>query len=93
MLKSLGSDPSEWEGDYIRFSLQDTGVQKEGEDPQTTWQVTAKKDGFTLGEVKWFARWRKYVFCPAPDCLFEEVCLGDIADFLKWATEVEKTGL
>lgn len=39
-----------------------------------------------LGQVKWFGRWRKYCFFPAPDMVFEEDCLRDIARFLEQVT-------
>ncbi len=89
MLNPVGSDPANWEGKYISFSLID------GDEPDRKthiWGVTAKAGGF-LGEVKWFSRWRKYSFYPEPGCVFEEVCLGDIADFLKWATHSHKHGV
>ncbi len=89
MLTPLGSDPSEWEGKYIRFRLWDDQPNKK---KTHVWQVMAKAGGF-LGQVRWFSRWRKYSFFPAPDCVFEETCLGDIADFIKWATRSHKHGL
>ncbi len=89
MLTAIGSDPSEWEGKYIRFSLSEDQP-KSGR--TNIWEVIAKAGGF-LGQIRWFARWRKYSFFPAPDCVFEEVCLGDITDFLKWATHSHKHGV
>lgn len=90
MLTQIGSDPSQWEGKYIRFNF--TGeTSKSGK--THIWNVTAKADGFNLGQVRWFGRWRKYSFFPSPDCVFEEVCLGDIAEFIKWATHTHKHGI
>jgi len=88
MLTATGSDPSEWEGEYIKFSL--TEYQPKGK--THVWEVRAKTGDF-LGDVKWFGRWRKYSFYPAPNCTFEEVCLGDIVEFLKWATHSQKHGI
>lgn len=88
MLLPIGSDPSSWDGKYIQFRL--SSEQPEGK--TSVWDVTAK-DGDFLGKVKWFARWRKYSFFPAPGCVFEETCLGDIADFVKWATHSHKHGV
>jgi hypothetical protein len=34
-----------------------------------------------LGAVRWFGRWRKYCFFPRPDTVYEETCLGEIAEF------------
>ena len=90
MLTSVGSDPSYWEGKYIRFSF--NGETSESGKTQI-WEVTAKSDGFNLGQVRWFGRWRKYSFFPAPECVFEETCLGDVAEFIKWATHTHKHGL
>ena len=88
MLTAVGSDPSDWEGKYIRFSLSEDQPNKKTH----IWEVTAKAGGF-LGQVRWFGRWRKYSFFSAIDCVFEEVCLVDIADFLKWATYSHKHGV
>ena len=89
MLTAIGSDPSEWKGTYIKFSLS----REQPESGETSvWDVTAKAGEF-LGEVRWFPKWRKYSFFPAPVCVFEEVCLGDIGDFLKWATDAHEHGV
>jgi hypothetical protein len=37
----------------------------------------------TLGRVRWFGRWRQYVFYPERDCLFSAGCLRDLASFLE----------
>jgi hypothetical protein len=51
------------------------------------WEVHAKENpNIFLGEIKWYAKWRKYAFFPVDKCLFEEVCLIEIADFLDEAT-------
>lgn len=31
-----------------------------------------------LGEIRWFGRWRKYVFYPEPNMLFDQSCLETI---------------
>ncbi len=90
MLTAVGSDPSEFDGKYISFRLSDE--QTESGKTQI-WEVTARADGYNLGQVRWFARWRKYSFFPVGGCVFEENCLGDIAEFIKWATHTHKHGL
>jgi len=45
--------------------------------------VVAKEGAIALGEVKWFARWRKYAFFPAAGTVFEQDCLNDISSFLE----------
>lgn len=89
MLKSIGSDPSEWEGSYIHFSLEETLPTRK----TVIWRVTSKSGGDFLGKVQWFSRWRKYVFIPQGGCVFEEVCLCDIAEFLVWTTSSHKKGI
>lgn len=50
------------------------------------------KQGGTLGEVRWYARWRKYSFFPADGCLFEQTCLREIADFIEATTHIHGAG-
>lgn len=35
-----------------------------------------------IGEVVWYRPWKKYVFCPVADTIFDGRCLTDIRDFL-----------
>ena len=51
--------------------------------------VRTKTDIF-LGNIKWDTRWRKYAFYPMANTLYEEVCLEDIARFLKEQTAKHK---
>lgn len=53
------------------------------------WRVLTKDDGL-LGEIRWFARWRKYSFYPADDCVFEQVCLREIAAFIEDQTKAHR---
>jgi hypothetical protein len=46
------------------------------------WDVRAKVGGF-LGQVRWFSRWRKYSFFPAPGCVFEGTCMREISQFIE----------
>ena len=43
---------------------------------------TGDAPGAHLGTITWYAPWRKYVFRPESDTVFEPVCLGEIAEFL-----------
>lgn len=87
-LTCTGSDPSEWSGTHIDFTLREmspsgrTGI----------WDVLTKQGG-TLGEVKWYSRWRKYSFFPGDGCLFEQTCLREIADFIEERTKEQRTGI
>ncbi len=53
------------------------------------WIVRNKYDE-TLGSIHWITHWRKYVFAPAPGCVFEEDCLRDIAQFIEERTNEYK---
>lgn len=50
------------------------------------WNVFAKDGQVLLGMVKWWSPWRRYVFIPATDTLFEQDCLRDIAAAIEEAT-------
>lgn len=39
-----------------------------------------------LGSVRWFGRWRCYVFEPLRDTVYEKTCLREIADFCEKLT-------
>jgi len=45
--------------------------------------TVVSKEEDMLGWIKWFGRWRKYVFFPEKDTVYECDCLEDIASFLK----------
>lgn len=59
--------------------------------PKTkVWAVRPRDGSPAIGEVKWHGPWRKYCFFPAADCLFEQVCLREIADFITTETAAHK---
>lgn len=45
-------------------------------------QVSNKQFGDILGEIKWYSRWRRYVFYPLNDTLFDSECLKDIISYI-----------
>ena len=51
------------------------------------WYVTSKRDALKLGNVGWWGRWRRYVFSPHIQTLFDADCLREIADFCESQTE------
>lgn len=62
--------------------------------PKTkVWWVVNKYDDIHLGWIGWFARWRKYAFFSKPECVFEEDCLKDIADFCVHKTKDHRENL
>lgn len=52
--------------------------------------VVTKEGRSYLGEIKWFARWRRYAFFPASETVYEQNCLWDIADFCATQTTEHK---
>lgn len=41
-----------------------------------------KTDGFPLGRIQWHGAWRKYVFEPEAETIFDEECLADVCQEL-----------
>ncbi len=90
LMSAQSSNDDSWIGTHINF---DFNAEQSSNKKTCVWEVNAKRGGYLLGLVKWYPQWRKYAFFPANDCLFEEVCLGEIAEFLLWATRTHKEGL
>lgn len=57
------------------------------------WSVIAHEGNADLGTVKWFGRWRRYAFFPAPATVFEKDCLRDLADFCDEITKEHRSSL
>ena len=55
------------------------------------YDVCATGDNFLLGQIKWFSRWRKYVFEPSVNTIYEETCMRDISQFIEEETKSQKT--
>ncbi len=51
------------------------------------WEVRTTDGNQLLGEVRWFARWRRYSFFPQGGCVLEATCLRDIANFCERETQ------
>ncbi len=54
------------------------------------WDIQSKSSRNLLGYVKWYSPWRKYVFSPISNTLFDEKCLREIAEHLELATAGHK---
>lgn len=54
------------------------------------WVVQTKATQATLGHVEWFSRWRKCVFVPLANTVYEQGCLRDIAAFCEAQTKERK---
>ena len=51
------------------------------------WFVKSRGNSVPLGQVRWYGAWRKYVFYPSHDTLFDYACLQDIASFCQTNTK------
>lgn len=55
------------------------------------WEILNIKDGFLLGMVFWYPRWRQYCFSPVPEItIFSHDCLTAIAAFIEKEMEGRK---
>jgi hypothetical protein len=52
-----------------------------------TWNVLHRGNREQLGEVRFWPAWRKYVFFPADETLWDSYCLQVIQAFLKEQTD------
>lgn len=52
----------------------------------------ANRGGATLGNVEWYAPWRRYCFAPTGPAVFDAACLHDIADHLTAYTQEQQAG-
>ncbi len=57
------------------------------------WHVRSKNGDNFLGDVTWYAPWRRYVFAVGEETLLDSMCLEDIAKFLKERTLEHKSRL
>ncbi|MCK5605824.1 hypothetical protein KAR91_28265 [Candidatus Pacearchaeota archaeon] len=81
----MGFDKRELGKPHLDFECaKDTGKTK-------VWEVISTHSGDILGEIKWYWAWRRYVFFPRTETLYDVDCMRAIADFI--AKEMRKRGL
>jgi hypothetical protein len=73
------------ETDYIRFE----DVPKPGRLTRYI-VIYGKLQGFRLGHISWYGRWRQYVFEPSLGTLFNVGCLADLADRLGYLNTMHR---
>ena len=56
------------------------------------WSVENAVGGPSLGDIRWFAPWRKYVF-EASKAIFDEACLTEIAEFIERETRAHRKNI
>lgn len=44
------------------------------------WLVVSKRQGVTLGVIKWFGRWRQYCFEPCANTVWSDDCLEAVQE-------------
>lgn len=66
----------------------DVGVSSSGKTHK--WYVCSNGTTHSLGEVSWFSSWRRYVFTPGPNTLFDCNCLNEIIQFISARMEERK---
>lgn len=55
----------------------------ERSNPKTEIWTIHSKSGGCLGSVVWYPNWRKYVFFPNTDTIWDQKCLSEITVFLE----------
>lgn len=81
MLKESGH--RRWKGKYISF---------EPDIRLDEWEIWSDSQNVIIGQVRWYSHWRKYCFFPSQDTVWEEICLGEISDFIKRRTTERRQG-
>ena len=61
---------------YLAFHLLERKPKTE------VYDVVSKRNGFSLGTIKWYGAWRQYAFFPTKDTVFNSECLKDIRAFI-----------
>lgn len=77
-----------WDGSYIKFRMSFPFPGKKTK----VWEVLGS-DNSLIGIVKWYSAWRKYCFFSLNDVILEEICLQEIAQFIKDRTSDHKNGM
>lgn len=57
------------------------GIRPEGRKTDV-YRVFNKSNNTTVGEITWYGGFRKYVFAPCDNMIFDASCLSDVSDFL-----------
>ncbi len=77
-----------WEsGEWLNY--RDRGRVSKGA-ATSLFEVQSRTSGATLGEVRWFAQWRRYVFMPGSGMIFDAKCLTELAEYCTLKTEQHK---
>lgn len=61
--------------EYLSFSLRASETGK----TYKVYVLSARHPGVTLGEIRWYGRWRQYAFYPRPDTIWNPECLDAVS--------------
>lgn len=89
MLKRVTEDWCQCTHIYIR-NLGHMNGSKGYQRKTNIYEVYASGDNFLLGRIAWYARWRKYVFEPTANTIYEETCMRDISQFIEEETKAQR---
>jgi hypothetical protein len=74
-------------GKFIRIMECDNGVHK-----TKLFRVDNKETG-EIAYIRFYPKWRKYVFEPLDNTVYEQVCMREIADFIERQTMLWRASL
>ena len=60
--------------------------------PRTVVDVTNRRSGFLLGQIRWYGPWRQYVLMPSHSTVFNVDCLQEINDVIAGLMEAHGGG-
>lgn len=66
------------ESKYLIFERKDIEGRK-----TPIFNIRNKESNFLLGQIKFYPQWRKYVFEPSEEVIFDTSCLKDIISFME----------
>lgn len=75
-------DNTWWQSKFL--NIRDLGYIRVGAKTKH-YSVTRRGNNALLGYIKWYSNWRQYCFFSL-DCVFEQDCLRDIAQFVEEIT-------
>ncbi len=52
------------------------------------WSVLNSSTGIRLGTIRWYSGWRRYVFMPESDTMYDALCMTEIVGHIQ--TEMAK---
>ena len=82
----MGFAKRNYTGEHLSFKLDESHKGKTG-----IWYVySVHDDTCHLGVIKWYWAWRRYVFWPEEETLYDSNCLKTIAEFIDAEMEQRK---